>query len=325
MMNKPVLPTLEAIKQARLASIGIIQHTPLISLHESFKSPDIYLKLETFQTIGSFKIRGIFNAVSKLPENKRAKGLSTVSAGNTAQALSWTARHYGVKARSLMPDSAPKSKIEAVRAYGGEAILVPVDKVFSYLQNQSWKNEAYAFIHPWTDINVMTGHGTLGLEILDDLKTIDSVFIPVGGGGLFSGVGAAIKAIKPSVRLVAVESEDCPAFHASLEAGKPVSVNCNTMCDGVAVPYMTKENFPRIQQLVDKVELVSELKVKSTIQALALNNKLIAEGSGALAVAAALQEHPSERGCSVCIVTGASIDSSKLIPILKDPSLSLFE
>ena len=299
-------PTLEAIREARERTRSVVRHTPLVPLHERFGAADVHLKLETLQPVGSFKLRGIFNAVSLLSDEERARGLSTVSAGNTAQALAWSARHFGVSARCLMPETAPQTKVDAVRALGGEPVLVPVEEVFGYLKGNGWESEPYAFIHPWTNAHVMTGHGSLGLEILEDLEGVESVFIPVGGGGLMAGVGSAIKAVRPEVRVVAVEPEGCPAFHESLKADAPVEVECDTVCDGVAVPYMTEEMFPLLKEIADGTCLVSEPSVKGMVRGLALDQKIVAEPSGALAVVAALEESPSRRGLSVAIVTGAA-------------------
>ena len=314
-------PSLAEIREARERGRSVVRHTPLVPLHEQFDADDIFLKLESFQPANSFKVRGVFNAVAVLDEETRRRGLSTVSAGNTAQALAWTARWFGVPARSLMPDSAPQTKIDAVRALGGEPVLVPVAEVFRFLKERGWEEEPYAFIHPWINRDVMTGHGSLGLEILEDLAEVDSVFIPVGGGGLFTGVGTAIKAVNPSVRLIAVEPEGCPTFHHSLEAGKPVEVECQTMCDGVAVPYMTEVMFPLLRELADDARLVSERDVNTTVKELALHSKLVVEGSGALSVAAAVAIPASERGKSVCLITGGNIDTDKLAQLLSDTTL----
>lgn len=323
-------PTIEEIRDAaarlagpqagcdemRAGSARVAIHTPLIPLHAFEGRSEILLKPEIHQPVTSFKIRGVFNAVAALTDEERAAGLSTVSAGNTAQALAWTAQRFGVSARSIMPDTAPPTKIEAVRRYGGVPILVPVSEVFRFLKEHLWENEPYAFIHPWTNRNVMIGHGTIGLEIIDDLPDVETVFIPVGGGGLMGGVGTALKALKPSVRVVAVEPAGCPAFYESMKQGKPVAVECNTICDGVAVPYMTEEVFPLLRDIVDRVELVSEDAVKATIKRLALGNRMIVEGAGALSVAAALAMPEEERDKTVCIVTGGSIDTDKLIAVL---------
>jgi threonine dehydratase len=312
----PALPTLEEIGFARERIRPAVRRTPLIPADERFDVPEVYLKLETFQPVGSFKLRGVFNAVAALPETIRRRGVATVSAGNTAQALAWSARYFGVRARSLMPDSAPAAKIEAVRAFGGEPVLVPVAEVFRYLREEGWKDEPYAFIHPWTNREVMTGHGSLGLEVLEDLPEVETVLVPVGGGGLLAGVGAALRAAKPSVRIVAVEPSGCPALYRSLEAGRPVEVDCRTICDGVAVPYITAEMYPLLQELSSSAALVSEDGVKSAVRSLALWNKIVAEPSGALSVAAARSIPESERGKTVALVTGGSIDGAKLAGIL---------
>jgi threonine dehydratase len=310
------LPELSEIREGRERCREVVRHTPLVPLHEAFGAEEVHLKLETFQAIGSFKLRGVYNAVASLPERERRRGVSTVSAGNTAQALAWSARRFGVPARSLMPESAPLAKIDAVRAYGGEPVLVPVAELFRYLEERGWERESFAFIHPWTNRDVMTGHGSLGLEIVEDLPDVDTVLIPVGGGGLLAGVGAALVSARPGVRIVAVEPEGCCAFQRSLEAGRPARVDCRTICDGVAVPYVTEEMFPLLRELASRVHLVSDESVKSAVRRLALHNKIVAEPSGALATAAALEIPASERGKTVCLVTGGSIDAAKLAEIL---------
>jgi threonine dehydratase len=309
-------PTIEEIEQAAERLRDVVVHTPLVPLHDFDGQTDILLKLETLQPVTNFKIRGVFNAVAALPAAERVKGLSTVSAGNTAQALAWTGRHFGVPARSVMPDTAPQTKIEAVRRYGGEPVLVPTAEVFRFLKERLWEREPYAFIHPWTDRDLMIGHGTIGLEIAADLPEVETVYVPVGGGGLIGGVGSALKAAKPNVRVVAVEPQGCPALHESLRQDRPVTVECQTICDGVAVPYITDEMFPILREIVHEVLLVSEDDVRATIRRLALGNRLIVEGSAALPVAAALATPAGRRGRAVAVVTGASIDTEKLLAIL---------
>lgn len=311
------LPSLEEIEQARKRLRSTIVHTPLVPLHSCSGTSHILLKLEIHQAVNSFKLRGIFNAAASLDPQARKRGFSTVSAGNTAQAVAWAGRYFGVPARSLMPDSAPHTKIEAVRRYGGTPVLVPIDRLFAYLKNEEWKRESYCFIHPWTNRDVMTGHASLGLEILEDCPDVESVFVPVGGGGLICGVGAAIKHLKPEVRLVAVEAAGCPHVSRSLEAGKPLEVPCRTFCDGVAVPYVTSQVFPLLQQIVDEVVCVSDEEVKATIGRLARGNKILVEGAGALSVAAALSRTRADQGRTVCLVTGGSIDDAELLECLQ--------
>lgn len=312
-------PALEEFERAARTLAGIVVRTPLVPLHgdrcDDQHAPTL-LKVETHQRVGSFKIRGVFNAVANMSDDDRRRGISTVSAGNTAQALAWAGRHFDVPARSVMPDSAPASKVEAVIRYGGEPVLVPIEEVFRYLKQQGWRDEPYAFVHPWTNRDLMIGHGTMGLEIVADCPDVRTVYIPVGGGGLIGGLGSALKALKPDVRLVAVEPAGCPSLHASLRAGRPETVECDTICDGVAVPYITAEMFPLLRDLVDETVVVSEDDVRATVRRLALGEKIVAEPSGALALAAALATPAARRGPTVCIVSGGSIDAGKLAAML---------
>lgn len=307
------LPAKAEYEAAATRVRDVVVETPLVPFPGA---TDVWLKAETMQTSGCFKLRGIFHAVSQLSGDARAQGLSTVSAGNTAKALAWCGRHFGVPARSVMPEQAPRTKVDAFEAMGGVPVLVPVDEVFGFLREHRWEREPYAFIHPWTDRNVLLGHGSMAFEILAQLADVDTVFVPVGGGGLLGGVGGALKALRPDVRIVAVEPEGCPSLHAAVAAGHPVDVACATICDGVAVPYMTDEMFPLLRELADQTELVSEDAVREAIRALARSNHIVAEGSGALALAAALATPPEVRGRSVCLVTGGSIDLEKLASIL---------
>ena len=309
-------PELSEIRAASEGMKNVVCRTPLVPF-QSGEPTDIHLKVEIHQPMNSFKIRGVFHAVASLGPEGRAKGLSTVSAGNTAQALAWAARHFGVAARSLMPDTAPSSKIEAVRGLGATPVLVPTEEVFAYMKGHGWEDEPYAFIHPWTDRNVMTGHGGMGIEIVEDLPDVDSVFIPVGGGGLLGGVGCALKALRPEVKIFGVEPAGCPSLYEAIQKGGPVTVECKTICDGVAVPYITEEMFPLLSALVEKVILVSEETVRDSIRVLCLGSKLIVEPAGALSLAAALATPLSDRGKSVCILSGGNLDSDLLIGILR--------
>lgn len=289
------LPSLEDFARARERLEGVARRTPLLPLHPHHGAREVFIKLETLQPIGSFKIRGVFNAVAALDEEARARGVSTVSAGNTAQALAFAAKRFGVPARSLMPETAPRTKVEAVRAWGGEPVLVPTSEVFRFLKERGWEREPYAFIHPWTNRDVMTGHGSLGLEIAEDLADVETVLVPVGGGGLLAGVGSALRAVKPDVRMLAVEPEGCPAFHESLRLGRPAQVECRTIADGVAVPYITDAMFPLLRELSPECVLVSEDAIRAAVLSLALLDKLVVEPSGALGVAAALALPAAER------------------------------
>jgi threonine dehydratase len=308
-------PALAEIEAARKRLEGVVLHTPLVPLLAADGSrvePPILLKPEIHQVVTSFKIRGVYNAVACMTDEQRSRGVMTVSAGNTAQALAWAARAFSVPARSLMPETAPRTKIERVRAMGAEPILVPVDEVFAFLKQHRWLEQPYAFVHPWTDRDVLIGHGSLGLEIADDLVGVDSVYLPVGGGGLLGGTASALLARQPSVRIVAVEPEGCPALKTALDRGRPVEVACNTICDGIAVPYITEEMFPLLSELVDEVVLVSESDTRAALRTLALRHKMIIEPAGAITVAAAKQDRANVSGPSVAVLSGGSVDTEKL-------------
>jgi threonine dehydratase len=311
-------PSLNEFKAAAKRLESIIVRTPLIPYRGREHADEILLKPEILQAVNSFKLRGVFNAVASLSGEEKARGVGTVSAGNTAQALAWSAKYFATSAHCIMPETAPLPKIEAVKAYGGVPVLIPKPEVFRFLKEHLWEKEAYAFIHPWTNRQVMTGHGSLGLEIMEDAPDVDTVFIPVGGGGLMGGVGSAIKAVDPTVRIFAVEPEGCPALRSAVDHGKPVTVDCKTICDGVAVPYITEEMFPLLNELIDDVILVPERSVRMAVRSLLLDNKMLSEPSGALALAAARKLPEAQRGKSVCLVTGGSISYDLMLEILQE-------
>ena len=270
----------------------------------------VLLKADSLLPTGSFKVRGIWDAVARLDDRAAAAGLSTVSAGNTALALAWAARRRGVTATSLLPETAPTAKIEAFRAAGGRPRLVPVPELFRFLRDQLWREEPYAFIHPWIEPAVHRGHASLAVELLEAAPDLESVFIPVGGGGLLTGVAGALKDRRPKIQVFAVEPEGCCALHRSLEAGQAIAVPCRTICDGVAVPYLTAELYPVLARLVDRTVLVPEEETLAASRDLLLARKLVAEPSGALAAAAARRVPEAERGLSAALLTGASIGAA---------------
>lgn len=318
-MEKLSLPTLDEIKNASKRLKNITIHTPLIRYNET---NDIYLKPETLQPVTSFKLRGVFNAVANLTPQQRENGLSTMSSGNTALALGWTARHFGIPSKTYIPESTPAVKIEAMKSYGMEIVKFPMDEFIFWMNSRGWEKEPEVFIHPWHNRDLQAGHGTIGLEIMADLPDIETVYVPVGGGGLISGVGNALKLLNPEIRVVGVESEACASLYASFDAGEGVQIKCSaSICDGSAVPLITEEMYPLLRKVVDDSITVSEKDVKKTMKTLMLKHKLVIEGSGALATTAALQEPVESRGKSVCLITGGSIDTEKIVAILTDPDL----
>jgi threonine dehydratase len=312
-VTSSLCPTMDEVYAGRERLKGIAVRTPLLQLHGS---DDIWIKPEVLQPVGSFKMRGIYNAIAALDPQDRARGVSTVSSGNTAQALSWSARKFNVPARAIMPHTAPQNKIDATIAYGGVPDLRDPDEAFNSLLDGSYRDEPDAFIHPVANRDVLAGHGSIGLEIHEDLPDVQTIYVPVGGGGLSCGIANAIKNLVPGVRVIGVQPAECTPVIQGIKAGEPVIVKCETFCDGVAVNFMFPEMYPLMRDLLDDIITVEEEAVFEALRHLALKNKIVAEGAGGLAVAAALQADPSERGKTVAIISGGSIDPDKLARIL---------
>lgn len=309
-------PTLEDFRKTAKRIEGIALHTPLIPLRR-YKEEDsgILLKPEMLQPVGSFKIRGVYNWAVQLPAKERKKGLSTVSSGNMSQTLGYVANMFGVPSRAIMPDDAPKSKIESCRKYGMEIILMPWNKIFEYIDNLP---EDRCFLHGLEDYMLLDGHGTLGLEIMEDAPETDTIYVALGAGFLGTGVALAAKALKPSVRVVGVNSVNYPHFYESFKQGKTVELEHKpTLADGSAA-FVTDHMLRLVQDVIDDVVIVSEEMIEESIRFLAMENKLVVEGSGALCLAAALQTPLEERGRTVCVLSGGSIGASTLSQILSD-------
>lgn len=294
-------PGIDKVRRARERLAGVTVISPLLPCAAS---QDFLLKLETVQPTGSFKLRGAWNWAAQLDEAAVRRGFSTFSAGNTALALGWCAQRLGTTCRSLIPDYAPGVKVSALRAAGVEPVLVPFEEMADWLFSAGWRNEPWSFLHPWTEPAMLEGHATIALELAEQSDTFQIVYIPVGGGALCCGVGSALKALRPDVRVVAVQSAAYPALAASRAAGQPVWIeHGTTICDGVAVPFLTEPVFPLLQSVVDEVRVVEDQAVLVAIELLAREG-VAAEGAGALALAAALADR---RGTpAVCLVTGAN-------------------
>ncbi|MDP9143758.1 MAG: pyridoxal-phosphate dependent enzyme [Actinomycetota bacterium] len=313
-------PSLDEIRSASERLRGTVVRTPLVGLHSYDTVTDIHLKPEVLQPVGSFKIRGVGNWALSLSDAERRRGISTTSAGNTAAALGYMARRLGVPARSMVPFTLHETKRRMLGSYGVELVEVAMEDLMAYMFEEKWRDEPYSYLNPWGEPLMIAGHATIGVEIFEDLPEIESVFIPVGGGALLCGVAAALKTLKPSIRVYAVQAEVNSALSAAFKNGGPLWIEWHdTVVEGASTPVITDEMYPLLRSLVDEVVLVSEDQVKDAMRRLALRNKLVTEGAGAAAVAAALSVPVKQRGTTVCVVSGGSVDEALLREILDRP------
>jgi threonine dehydratase len=306
-------PAMDEVYAAHERLRGVAVRTPLLQLRDS---ETIWLKPEVLQPTGSFKVRGIWNALAMMPLEERAQGVSIVSSGNAAQALAWSAQRLGVQARAIMPANAPRTKVESFRALGGAVELRDPATVWDMLLDRSYRDEPDAFIHPTATRAVVAGYGSMALEILEDLPDLRSVYVPLGGGGLFAGIANVFATLAPAVRVVGVQPAGCTPIIQGVQAGQPVVTTCETFCDGCAGTFMDPDTWPLLRELLRHWLTVEEEAVFATIRRLAEGNKFVAEGSGALAVAAALED--AANGPAVAIVSGGSIDPDRLARILRE-------
>lgn len=306
---------LEDIRRARETIAGTAVRTPLVRLHVDGPA-EIYLKLETLQPIGSFKIRGAYNAMAEASREQLAAGVLTTSAGNMAQGVAWAARELGVPCTVIVPDHAPATKLAAIERLGGSYIKVPFDRWWQALEERSYPGAEGLFVHPVEDEPVMAGNGTIGLEILEDLSDPDAILVPWGGGGLLVGIASAIKGLRPETEVQAVELDTAAPLAASLAAGEPREIDYRaSFVDGAGARALLPKMWKLGRPLVDGSQVVSLDETAAAVRLLAERVRVVAEGAGALAVAAAVSGRAGE-GRIVCIVSGGNIDSSVLAQIL---------
>lgn len=310
-------PSLAQVRQAAERLGGTIVRTPLMRL-KGDESGQIHLKPEILQPIGSFKVRGVGNWALSLSADQTEQGLSTTSAGNTAQAVGYMATQLGVSSRSLVPDTLHDAKRAAIEAYGTELVGVSMTDLMIYMFEEGWRSEPYCYLNPWGEPLMIAGHGTIGLEIMEDLDELDSVFVPVGGGALVAGVASVVKTLKPSIRVFGVQAKVNSALQAAFEADGPVWIEWNkTVVEGASTPVITHNMYPMLRELIDEVVVVSEEEVKTAMGQLAVHDKLVTEGAGAAPVAAALKTPEEARGSTVCIVSGGSVDPHLLAEVVE--------
>ena len=311
--------TLDKIYQAAYTLKGVARKTDLLYAQNLRHDAQIYLKTENLQVTGSFKLRGAYNKIASLTPEQRAAGILACSAGNHAQGVALSATKMGAHSIVCMPDGAPISKVEATKRLGAEVRLVPgaYDDAYEYACKLQ-KETGATFIHPFNDELVMAGQGTIGLEILDQLPDVEAVIVPVGGGGLLAGVAFAIKNLNPRVKVYGVQAENAPSMVRSFREDGIVTLDAvSTFADGIAVKTPGDLTYAMAKQYVDEMVSVSEDEIAAAILALIEQQKLIAEGAGAVSVAAAMfRKVPIEGKKAVCLVSGGNIDVNILSRVI---------
>lgn len=312
--------TLDKVYKASHVLKEVLRPTQCIKASKINPEADVYLKTENLQVTGSFKVRGAYYKISQLTDEEKAHGVIACSAGNHAQGVALAAQKNGIKAVICLPDGAPISKVEATRSYGAEICLVPGvydDAYNKALQLRDEKN--YTFIHPFDDENVIAGQGTIGLELIDQLPDLDAVVVPVGGGGLISGVAFALKSLKPEIKVYGVQASGAPSMVISLDHDKIECLDSvSTIADGIKVKEPGEHTFEFCKQYVDDIVTVTDDEVSSAILALIEQHKLIAEGAGAVSVAAVMFNKVPVKGKKVaCLVSGGNIDVTILSRVIK--------
>jgi threonine dehydratase len=307
---------LREIERARETIAGVALRTPLVRLDVPEAPAEIWLKLENLQPIGSFKIRGAVNAIRQASTADLAHGVVTASAGNMAQGVCWAAREAGVPATIVVPEQAPQTKLAAIERLGGRIVKVPYEQWWQALEESRFDGADGLFVHPVQDEPVMAGNGTIGLELVEDLPDLEAVVVPVGGGGLVTGIASAVKALRPEVGVIAAAPETGAAVVASLAAGSPQEVPLTpSFVDGAGARAVLPAMWPHLVELVDEAHAASLGEVAEAIRLLAGRTRVVAEGAGALAPAVALAGRAGS-GKVACIVSGGNIDSSRLAQIL---------
>lgn len=311
--------TLDKVFNAQTVLKNIIRETNVVRAYGIAPDCELYLKPENLQITGSFKVRGSAYKIAMLSEEEKAKGVIACSAGNHAQGVALAATKNGIKSLICLPDTAPISKVEATKGYGAEVCLVEGCYDDAYKKALELRDsEGYTFVHPFDDENVIAGQGTIALEILNDLDNIDAIVVPIGGGGLISGIAYTVKQIRPSVKVYGVQAAGAPSMYNSV---KDKEIEClpsvSTIADGIAVKQPGENTFHYVSDYVDEIALVTDDEVASAILALIEKQKMIAEGAGATAVAAVMTNKFNLKGKRVvAVVSGGNIDVTSLSRVI---------
>lgn len=312
--------TLDTIYKASHVLKEVIRKTDLIKAPKINPDADVYLKTENLQVTGSFKVRGAYYKISTLSAEEREKGVIACSAGNHAQGVALAATKAGIKSLICLPDGAPISKVEATKGFGAEVCLVPGVYDDAYNKALQLRDEkGYTFIHPFDDENVIAGQGTIGLELLEQLPDMDAVVVPIGGGGLISGVAFAIKQLNPKIKVYGVQAAGAPSMYNSVKGGKIERLDSvATIADGIAVKEPGENTFELVSKYVDEIVTVTEDEISGAILSLIEQQKLIAEGAGAVSVAAVMFDKIPVKGKKVvCLVSGGNIDVTILSRVIR--------
>jgi threonine dehydratase len=313
----PLIIPLKEIKEAQQRIKGRVNRTPLLRFYSDNFSGEIYLKLENLQPIGSFKLRGACNAMNAVDKDLLKEGVYTASAGNMAQGVAWIAKTMNIPCTVIVPDHAPQTKLDAIIRLGARYIKVPFSDWWQVLVTCQFEGIKGFFVHPVSDLPVIAGNGTVGLEILEDLPDVDAVIVPFGGGGLISGIASAIKALKPGTKIFASEVETAAPLSPSLIKGEPVKIEYTpSFVDGMGSAGILPEMWELVSALVDESIVISLQQIADAIKLLAERSRVIAEGAGGSSLAAALTGKAGT-GKIVCIISGGNIDAAKLIKILE--------
>jgi threonine dehydratase len=312
-MIPPVEPiAIEDIEQARARIAGTVIRTPLVRLDVGPGAPEIWLKLENLQPTNAYKIRGATNAVARLSDKERAKGVWTISAGNAGQGVAYAAREFGIPSTVVAIETAPQTKLDRMRALGAMIVPVSYERAWVAAESHEFPGLEGTFVHPFDNQDFIAGHGTMGLEILDDLPEVRTVIAAIGGGGLITGVGSAIKARRPEVKVLGAEPQTAAPYDYSLREGGPRRFpNWQaSFVDGAGGKSVTERMWQRMRAVTDGTITVTLDQVRGAMRLIAEKSRTIAEGAGALSVAAALTGQAGE-GPIVCVVSGGNIDLPK--------------
>jgi len=312
--------TLDNVYRASYALKGVIRKTDVIRAPKLNKDADIYLKTENLQITGSFKIRGSYYKMTTLSDEEKAKGVIACSAGNHAQGVALAAQKNGIKSVICLPDGAPISKIEATKSYGAQVCLVEGVYDDAYKKALQLRDEmGYTFIHPFNDPDVIAGQGTIALELMEQIADMDAVIVPIGGGGLISGVAYTIKMLNPNIKVYGVQASGAPSMLKSVDNGQIEELpSVSTIADGIAVKKPGDLTYELCKKYVDKIVTVTDDEISAAILALMEQQKLVTEGAGATAVAAAMFNKVDIKGKKVvCLLSGGNIDVTILSRVIK--------